>query len=962
MSLLLRTDVTSLKFYKNFILAGIGSFLSVIQYDINRLLQKLHVLKGQKIYGIVPCNDKLLIFGGKQYAVIKYIVNNTFELCLEPTICEDWLHSGVWVGEDRVALLTAHNVVQIWNINQNKLNMKYVSMDNSILYSGLLVPLADGVLVFSGTVFSEVLIGCCDYQITPLQNLKGHKGVIFSITCNIEKQIIVTTSDDRSVRIWTVKNTVSHENNTIKFWKNAMISCEHELYGHSARVMSNCITNDFVISIGEDSGIVFWDFDGKLIRRVSHTIASVWSLDANDKFVITGGGDCALMLHPSSVTSKDKSQEVIKLNLDSPKKVAFTARRNIVTINESNDFVYYDVDKKIETHFKLEHESTFKLLGISNCKQLIAVVDMSGKLDIWIENCKRDAFLSKIVDTKLDIGRILSMHWADNRHLAFCSNNGIISIIAANGNSVEVYAHVILPLCKERWLTACAYKNETFIAGDRCGNIHVFVISQNEPIKSFKHIHGRYGPTSIVIQQNCFVTTGRDGTIKYFSLKPLKYLSSKEFDFQWVECFVDKNKQYICGFQERVFVIYDLLLHNKILEIPCGGGHRSWDITQYKHKTEKVLCEYVEFMYLKSSSLYLERYNLNNIVSKPIINGSHSKVINCLKTICKNDAETLFISGGEDTTLRISTNIGTEFKDVLIYKHLSNIRTLKAVMIDENRYILISAGGRAQICVKILSIEDLSIEEITNYMIKGSDKERKGNNSWRNCAVDFNPETRIMDLDVSVNGDEFIVYAGCSDAILRVFQLLTIYPHDFKLIKEIKYHDTCILKTKTVNISNRTVLISCTSRGIISVFDEKTLDKPIFSTMVHSSGINSLAIKVISESRLLIATGGDDNAIHVNILDLGECRVVSTWSSTNSHCSQVTGLVFADEYLISSSIDQRVTMWRVCVAEHVGCEYIQQVYSDVADIQGIDLVQVNGTSIQVCVFGKGLEVLSLEMK
>lgn len=80
------------------------------------------MLRGQKVYGIMlsSCDSKLLVFGGKQFTILTVkdlgedlIIDND----KEAIICDDWLHSGVWISHNKVALLTAHNVVQVSTVD-----------------------------------------------------------------------------------------------------------------------------------------------------------------------------------------------------------------------------------------------------------------------------------------------------------------------------------------------------------------------------------------------------------------------------------------------------------------------------------------------------------------------------------------------------------------------------------------------------------------------------------------------------------------------------------------------------------------------------------------------------------------------------------------------------------------------------------------------------------------------------
>lgn len=62
------------------------------------------------------CKGKIVIFGGKQFTVITLRAageSTVFERLFEPVICNDWLHSAVWINNNIIALLTAHNTVQV---------------------------------------------------------------------------------------------------------------------------------------------------------------------------------------------------------------------------------------------------------------------------------------------------------------------------------------------------------------------------------------------------------------------------------------------------------------------------------------------------------------------------------------------------------------------------------------------------------------------------------------------------------------------------------------------------------------------------------------------------------------------------------------------------------------------------------------------------------------------------------
>jgi WD40 repeat protein len=77
--------------------------------------------------------------------------------------------------------------------------------------------------------------------------------VIFSVSYDPASQLICSTSDDRSVRLWSVDIHLSVGSNHVTQWKEAKITLLHTMYGHTARVWRNIIIDNVVISAGEVS-------------------------------------------------------------------------------------------------------------------------------------------------------------------------------------------------------------------------------------------------------------------------------------------------------------------------------------------------------------------------------------------------------------------------------------------------------------------------------------------------------------------------------------------------------------------------------------------------------------------------------------------------------------------------------------------------------------------------------------
>lgn len=68
-----------------------------------------------------------------------------------------------------------------------------------------------------------------------------------------DSNYICSTSDDRSVRLWSVDLQLSDGCNRVIQWKQAKITLLHTMYGHTARVWRNLIIDNVIISVGEVS-------------------------------------------------------------------------------------------------------------------------------------------------------------------------------------------------------------------------------------------------------------------------------------------------------------------------------------------------------------------------------------------------------------------------------------------------------------------------------------------------------------------------------------------------------------------------------------------------------------------------------------------------------------------------------------------------------------------------------------
>lgn len=151
----------------------------------------------------------------------------------------------------------------------------------------------------------------------------------------------------------------------------------------------------------------------------------------------------------------------------------------------------------------------------------------------------------------------------------------------------------------------------------------------------------------------------------------------------------------------------------------------------------------------------------------------------------------IFISGGEDCTLRVSC-IRKSFEDDphgafhnlgSFDGHLSGIKCISTIKFKEtddsiSKYLVFSGGGRAQLKIweirikdkDCISSNDLSCLDINSHMLYGPDDYRR--KPWEQSEQSYmiEPETRYMDIRIhycSKNRNHVLIFIACADGYLR---------------------------------------------------------------------------------------------------------------------------------------------------------------------------------------------------
>lgn len=507
-----------------------------------------------------------------------------------------------------------------------------------------------------------------------------------------------------------------------------------------------------------------------------------------------------------------------------------------------------------------------------------------------------------------------------------------------NAKIIPVSIH-ILPPSKERWsTTACFIQKNIIAVGDRKGHMYIFAIDKLAPIFVFKRIQSHLGITSLSTSKDKLFALGRNGDLKIFDItnNSVTLSSTDKLPIKWLAKIVDT---FILGFSGNTFVMWDYKNRTSMYEKECGGGHRSWDFLKFE--------KYIHYVFIKDKNIFCELIDTNSLLPVDLVEGLHANEINSLKSITLG-SDKFLVSGGEDTNLKICKIKQPSLETLHNRKfHLSNIRTIEVISF-KNQHMIFSAGGRAQIILWrfVVNLDNsTSCNQISSYHAPLQSE---------------NSEMRIMDLHLWQNENTLYIFTACSNGYIKIFYL----DDDFNIIlkHDVFYKLKCVTKIKGFD----SIIASMATDGELVFWNkDQMIDSvdvtPVISKRAHQSGINSFSYKQISTNNHIILTGGDDNAIILNLLSVTKnngklyIKVKEVFKDVGAHCAQITGTKILDDYFLTVSIDQRLSVYKWSYSnDNISCKYLEKYQTAIADIQGLDVV-----NDEVVIYGNGIEYIKI---
>ncbi|KAL5034272.1 WD repeat-containing protein 6 [Batrachochytrium dendrobatidis] len=471
------------------------------------------------------------------------------------------------------------------------------------------------------------------------------------------------------------------------------------------------------------------------------------------------------------------------------------------------------------------------------------------------------------------------------------------------------------------------------------------------------------------------------------------------------------------GFYDKKFFVYNETKKYEMASISCGGGHRQWKLQVFDG-----LFQHANFAFIRGGNLMV--LAKRPLMTAPFIDskiqdnyyGRETRAVLIVDLAQTATSTTrLVISAGEDGIMTLhkydpTLSAGKILERLGTYrKHSGAIRCLCQIQRHDGQTMIFSAGAREDLkCWRLHVAKCEDVQYRVNFLDVATAP-----------TVSQVSETRIMSVSAvrlplasfGLNTNEsmhsveryYVIATACSDAIVRVW-LFDQIDNCFIYFGESGFHGRCVQQVQLSWITECKflVLFSGGTDGRVALWDlsrlakdflvqyqsrhiEKLnvdcsisqLDSPMATWKQHKSGIKAMHVWVdptdtreySSHSRLIVATGGDDNGLsilHIHICPQADSTIqahlLNQTTHSSAHASSFGGVTVMDrDRILTVSIDQRLILWRI-QEDTMDVIFENAVFVDVPDV-GDMAVSTSGCgngSQSVALVGMGMQILDLE--
>uniref|UniRef100_A0A5S6QEY6 tRNA (34-2'-O)-methyltransferase regulator WDR6 n=1 Tax=Trichuris muris TaxID=70415 RepID=A0A5S6QEY6_TRIMR len=694
-----------------FFLIAQGRWLLMLNADNFEILASFEIFPCDNVHGVSISGALFCCFGNRSFRlgiVVGRSRRAAVVLRLFPKVnrVSDWILQAKVIPSGAVLLLTMHNSLFEYDIGSANFTERRCDL-RSVSYCGKIYgDSSENLCAISGTATGSVLIWLpLEHRVRVAHVLHAHNGAIFDVAFCLQKRLLCSVSDDRSCRLWKMQlhhDSAGNKPPTVMEWSESTFACLFVVYGHSARVWRAEFSIFGLLSTGEDGSVIMWSDQGDILWTKHVVNGSLRALYVNDEasYVLVGadsGSIVRLPLWPVVTTyrwnlshcMKRPSERVVQVVLLSQNPVSFLCASNFgnVFIHDvtGNRLVVSDHNLRLFVSCRSANDGLLAFGGLNGAFYLLR----NGKLN----NCSCATATTR---------KIFSMHMLDpNNRLLICAENGRMLLFDCSPkNSAVLYQpELSLPVGHQRWtgaaiLVSLSDRRHKLVVGDRNGSVHFYTLenSANFPEKSYWHVHGRHGVTDFCLANDLLCSIGRNSTLCLWKEEDrtgtFKLLSKERLwkGLDWPSRFVFRKRGLqIAGFHGDRFLIYDFELQGAVFEIPCGGGHRSYDVALSEEDGGCFAC-------IAQGNLLFARWQHDVTL---LAQGTHWRRINDVCLLGSSfDKSMLIATCSDDTAIML-----WKFDKRLILMqrlvgHVSSVFRLHG----EDDFIL-SAGGRAELLV-----------------------------------------------------------------------------------------------------------------------------------------------------------------------------------------------------------------------------------------------------------------------
>ncbi|CDO94918.1 unnamed protein product [Kluyveromyces dobzhanskii CBS 2104] len=974
----------AVKFYKQWCLCSQGPYVEVFDYSKGSSVNRCQIFHRNKVHGIRVDEEsnKILFYGGKSVSIVK--LNDIFsnsDVLSEEKVVPQWIMSGEFSHtKNRIFLLTSYNRVMIVDpLNLSITRTETLEGECSILYSGSIKVLPNQVLICAGTIMNGIIVWDLNTK-KKVYTLHGHEGAIFCVVASKSGKLLASCSDDRSIKIWDLES-------------GNLLSTA---WGHTARIWNLQFYNEDkqLISVSEDCTCRVWNYKNaeltmKDIFEVSLT-KNVWSVDVEEAglVAVTGGNDGRLKL--IELESRSRHYENMEFSLQTISEVCegFQYEKGETV----KGFHWFDFGLVLITSHGnilqyLKFTKDWNTLDSDDRYASFSITQGNGNTVFFINN--KCLLRSYAFDKSGSVLQRLEFELEDISKTVNCLaafNNGFFYLIIESPNhkdplvtlkfeenSCTLTEKYILKK-PQNMISSCAevFDNHLLI-GARFSLGYVFDLSSVTKSCIVIKTQATDVITSVDYVETSkdgdvlFSMTNRDGTFFFFTIdfdrSDYRIIHTNRISKGFLEgSFYDSDEDFLVyGFKSNLFHIYNESQQCEIFSEPYGGAHRQWKLFGSYGK-DMVLC-FVMNSGLKVVNIQKSEY------PRVLKEGTHGREIRDTSfQKCPNsiDEKKLFITGSEDTTVKLSTvdsNSGVFRNFWTLKAHVSGLQRCKFI----NDTFFVTCGAREELFLWELS------NEFSNPYVNLKQK--------LTPSMD-NPDLRIMDFDVLfLMGDtwNFIMATVYSDSSVKLWSY-SYKDNKFSLVIDGKYETCCIWNVALVPLDNCLKLLIAPTDGHFIVwditdlipyqvrrgqlfeagFENGTKQLPGWSNkfQVHAAGVKSFAVSTdIASNSFKVYSGGDDNAISItnfssNSAEIMEVELLSSDLFAASSTVTSVNLIDSNTKLLTTSADQIIRIWDIT---HNKLNVLESKYTTIADTGCSDIIPLeDGKGYLILVGGQGL--------